>query len=64
MLEGKVDYCFGVRDDLGTGYWRGGDLGEGKLMAAFELHACGYSKIGVALEALEEQARFLGVAFY
>jgi len=33
-------------------------------MAAFELHACGYSKIGVALEALEEQARFLGVAFY
>src|ERR1035438_543551 len=41
-LEGKVDYCFEVRDDLGTGYWRGGALGEGKLMAAFELQACGY----------------------
>jgi hypothetical protein len=32
-LEGKVDYCSEVRDDLGTGYWRGGALGEGKLMA-------------------------------
>ena len=33
-------------------------------MAAFELQACGYLKIGVALEALEEQERFLGAAFY
>ena len=29
-LEGKVDSCFEVRDDLGTGYWRGGPLGEGQ----------------------------------
>jgi hypothetical protein len=63
-LETKVDYCFEIRDDLGTGYWRGGSLGEGKLMAAFELQACGYLKIGTALEALEEHERFLGAAFY
>ncbi|HUZ96205.1 MAG TPA: hypothetical protein VMU57_14960, partial [Edaphobacter sp.] len=63
-LEGKVDYCFEVRDDLGTGYWRGGALGAGKLMAAFELQACGFLKIGAALEALEKQERFLGAAFY
>jgi hypothetical protein len=63
-LEGKVDYCFEIRDDLGTGYWRGGALGEGKLMAAFELQACGFLKIGAALDALEEQERFLGAAFY
>ena len=49
-LTDKIDYCFEVRDDLGTGYWRGGALGEGKLMAAFELQACGYLKIGAALE--------------
>ena len=63
-LKDKIDYCFEVRDDLGTGYWRGGALGEGKLMAAFELQACGYLKIGAALDALEEQERFLGAAFY
>jgi hypothetical protein len=63
-LEEKIDYCFEVRDDLGTGYWRGGALGEGKLMAAFELQACGFLKIGAALDALEEQERFLGTAFY
>src|SRR6202161_4566865 len=63
-LKDKIEYCFEIRDDLGTGYWRGGALGEGKLMAAFELQACGYLKIGAALEALEEQERFLGVAFY
>ena len=63
-LTDKIDYCFEVRDDLGTGYWRGGALGEGKLMAAFELQACGYLKIGAALDALEEQERFLGAAFY
>jgi len=63
-LKDKIDYCFEVRDDLGTGYWRGGALGEGKLMAAFELQACGYLKIGAALEALEGQERFLGAAFY
>src|SRR6266568_4982495 len=40
-LTDKIDYCFEVRDDLGTGYWRGGALGEGKLMAMFELQACG-----------------------
>ena len=63
-LTDKIDYCFEVRDDLGTGYWQGGALGEGKLMAAFELQACGYLKIGAALDALEEQERFLGAAFY
>jgi len=63
-LTDKIDYCFEVRDDLGTGYWRGGALGEGKLMAAFELQACGFLKIGAALAALEEQERFLGAAFY
>ena len=63
-LTDKIDYCFEVRDDLGTGYWRGGALGEGKLMAAFELQACGYLKIGAALDALEGQERFLGTAFY
>jgi len=63
-LEEKIDYCFEVRDDLGTGYWRGGALGEGQLMAAFELQACGFLKIGAALDALEEQERFLGAAFY
>ena len=63
-LKDKIDYCFEVRDDLGTGYWRGGVLGDGKLMAIFELQACGYLKIGAALEALEEQERFLGAAFY
>lgn len=64
VLEDKVDYCFEIRDDLGTGYWRGGALQDGKLMAAFELQACGYLKIGDALDALEEQERFLGAAFY
>jgi hypothetical protein len=63
-LKDKIDYCFEVRDDLGTGYWRGGTLGEGKLMAMFELQGCGYLKIGAALNALEEQERFLGAAFY
>lgn len=63
-LEDKVEYCCEVRDDLGTGYWRNGALGDGKLMAAFELQACGYLKIGAALAALEEQERFLGAAFY
>jgi hypothetical protein len=63
-LKDKIDYCFEVRDDLGTGYWRGGALGEGKLMAMFELQACGYLKIGAALDALEEQERFLGAAYY
>ena len=63
-LTDKIDYCLEVRDDLGTGYWQGGALHEGKLMAAFELQACGYLKIGAALDALEEQERFLGVAFY
>ncbi len=64
VLEGKVDYCCEVMDELGTGYWRNGDLGDGKLMAAFEVQACGYLKIGAALAALEEQERFLGAAFY
>jgi hypothetical protein len=63
-LTDKMDYCFEVRDDLGTGYCRGGALGEGKLMAAFEVQACGYLKIGAALAALEEQERSLGAAFY
>jgi hypothetical protein len=63
-LKDKIDYCFEVRDDLGTGYWRGGPLGEGKLMAAFELQGCGYLKIGAALDALEEREPFLGAAFY
>lgn len=63
-LEDRVEYYCEVRDDLGTGYWRNGDLGDGKLMAAFELQACGYLKIGAALAALEEQERFLGAAFY
>jgi len=63
-LDGKVEYGCEVRDDLGTGYWRSGALGDGKLMAMFELQACGYLKIGAALAALEEQERFLGAAFY
>ena len=63
-LEGKVEYCCEVMDELGTGYWRNGDLGDGRLMAAFEVQACGYLKIGAALAALEEQERFLGAAFY
>jgi hypothetical protein len=63
-LTDKIDYRFEVRDDLGTGYWRGGALGEGNLMAMFELQACGYLKIGAALDELEEQERFLGSAFY
>jgi hypothetical protein len=63
-LKDKIDYCFEVRDDLGTGYWRGGALGEGKLMAAFELQGCGYLKIGAALDAFEVEERFLGAAFY
>jgi hypothetical protein len=33
-------------------------------MAAFELQSCGYLKIAAALDALEEQERFLGAAFY
>src|SRR5580692_174292 len=49
-LTDKIDYCFEVRDDLGTGYWRGGDLREGQLMAAFELQACGYLRIGPVLD--------------
>ncbi len=64
MLEGKVEYCCEVRDELGTGYWRNGDLGDGKLMAMFELQACGYLKVGAALAALEKQERFLGAAYY
>jgi hypothetical protein len=63
-LKDKIDDCFEVRDDLGTGYWRGWAHCEGKLMAAFELQACGYLKIGAALDALEEQERFLGAAYY
>jgi hypothetical protein len=63
-LKDKVEYCCEVRDDLGTGYWRNGDIGDGRLMAAFEVQACGYLKIGAALAALEEQERFLGAAFY
>ena len=63
-LEGKVDFCFEARDDLGTGYWRGGALGEGRIMAAFELRAYGDLKIGGAQDLLEEQERFLGSAFY
>jgi len=64
VLEDNVEYCCEIRDDFGTGYWRNGDLGDGKLMAAFELQACGYLKIGAALDALEQQERFLGAAFY
>ena len=64
VLDGKVEYCCEVRDDLGDGNWRGGDLRDGNLMAAFELQSCGYLKIGAALAALEEQERFLGAAFY
>src|ERR1700691_6579029 len=63
-LEEKIDYCFEVRDDLGTGYWRGGALGEGKLIAAFELQACGYLRIGAALEASKERERSAEQAFY
>jgi len=63
-LEGKIEYGCEVRDDLGTGYWRSAGLGDGRLMAMFELQACGYLKIGAALAALEEQERFLGAAFY
>ncbi len=63
-LEDKVEYCCEVRDDFGTGYWRGGGLDDGKLMAAFEVQSCGYLRIGAALAALEEQERFLGAAFY
>jgi hypothetical protein len=44
-LEGKVEYCCEVRDDLGTGYWRNGDLSDGRLMAAFEVQTCGYVKL-------------------
>jgi hypothetical protein len=64
VLEDKVEYCCEVMDELGTGCWRNGDLGDGRLMAAFEVQACGYLKIGAALAALEEQERFLGSAFY
>jgi hypothetical protein len=64
VLEGKVEYCCEVRDDIGTGYWRNAAPGDGKLTAMFELQACGYLKIGAALAALEEQERFLGAAFY
>jgi hypothetical protein len=64
VLEGVVEYCCEVRDGLGTGYWRDGELGDGKLMAMFELQACGYLKIGAALAALEEQEPLLGAAFY
>jgi|ERR1700677_1363289 hypothetical protein len=39
-------------------------LGESKLMGMFELQACGYLKIGAALDALEGQERLLGAAFY
>jgi len=63
-LDDEVGYCCEVRDDLGDGNWRGADLRDGSLMAAFELQSCGYLKIGAALAALEEQERFLGAAFY
>ena len=63
-LEEKIEYCCEVMDELGTGYWRNGDLGDGRLMAAFEVQACGFLKIGAALAALEEQERLLGAAFY
>jgi hypothetical protein len=61
-LTDKIDYCFEVWDDLRTGYWQGGALGEGKLMAAFDLQARGYLKIGSALDALEKQEQFLGAS--
>ena len=63
-LENEIEYCCEVRDDVGTGSWRNGALDDGKLMAAFEVQTCGYLKVGVALDALEEEERFLGAAFY
>lgn len=63
-LDNQIEYCCEVRDDLGTGYWRERELGDGKLIAAFELGSCGYLKIGAAIDALEGDERYLGGAFY
>lgn len=63
-LDNQIEYCCEIRDDLGMGYWPDRELGNGRLMAAFELSACGYLKIGAAIDALEGDERYLGGAFY
>ena len=53
-----------IRDNLGTGSWRGSPIGDGHLAVLFEAEQYGYVAIGEAIRALEEQERFLGASFY
>ncbi len=53
-----------IRDNLGTGQWRGSPIGDGHLAVMFEAEQYGYVSVGAAIRTLEEQERFLGASFY
>jgi hypothetical protein len=53
-----------IRDNLGSGQWRGAPIDGRHLAVLFQAEQYGYVAIGSAIRALEEQARFLGASFY
>jgi len=63
LLQRNVEYHLQVSDVVEQdGY--DASLGEGQLTVTIECSGCGYLKIGPAIDALEQEARGLGAAFY
>lgn len=72
MIEQRTGECFKdnlqyecvVSDSLGSGYYRGTEIEEQKLVAMFDLTTAGFLVIGAAIEALDAQEQHLGAALY
>jgi hypothetical protein len=67
LLRRNVEWRLEISDGLSNGYFAGDDeppVGAGKLCLIANCSGAGYFRIGAALDALEEEATGLGVAFY
>ncbi len=63
-FKDNLQYACEIRDDVGTGYHRGENVGVGRLAALFDLQTAGFVIIGEAMKALDEEEALLGAAFY
>ncbi len=63
LLQRNVEYRLQV-SDVGEQDGYKTSLGEGQLVVTIECSGCGYLKIGPAIDALEQEAKGLGAAFY